>query len=452
MQNFMDRAKLPLRLTYRAVGSSTGQYEFIGEQNGYKAYNEFGSGDIPVSTEKYNDLKANDIDMLHLPFVMGAISFFVNIPGVPDGPEGLNLTSCLLSKILKRDIKVWDHDEIVEVNPNLKDMLPKSNYPITVAHRVHGSSSTASVTQYLHTGCPDVWTEDLVGKEIEWHEDTKGVEGSGGMSSFIRETGGSIGYVDAGHGHEENLVEIELKNADGKYISSKRAGSVGIGAAAGDTPLNAGDDFGGVELLNKPGPNTWPIVAMSYIYLRKDITFIDDPIEQSLLKAFIQNTLLDADEIQACSKFGFTPVPEAVRNIALEGLNTLIMSDGAPTWEIETDTIKGIGQGDYYVSKKRRSYAEYERSILDGFNMDEELVSGKVEVMVKEHLASQSQETEEGDPAGEGSLRKETSSASRMYTDSDAQKLQAALVLSAISFSLWALALIALIAKKMCGK
>jgi ABC-type phosphate transport system substrate-binding protein len=85
--------------------------------------------------------------MVHLPFVLGAISIFHNIPNVPEGSQGLNLTACTLSKIFKRDIKYWDDAEILETNPGLKDKLPPDDYPITVSRRVHGSSSTASVTQ-----------------------------------------------------------------------------------------------------------------------------------------------------------------------------------------------------------------------------------------------------------------------------------------------------------------
>ena len=37
MQLITERARLPLKLTYRAVGSSTGQKEFLGDTNNYTA-------------------------------------------------------------------------------------------------------------------------------------------------------------------------------------------------------------------------------------------------------------------------------------------------------------------------------------------------------------------------------------------------------------------------------
>ena len=140
-------------------GSGPGQTEFLGADNGYAAYTHFGSGDIPISADDYAALNSNTSGMLHIPFVLGAISVFHSIPGVPDGVGGLNVTECLLARIFNRDITTWDHPDIMEFNPNMN--LPSENYPINVAHRVEGSSSTASLTAYLRASCPEHWTEDM---------------------------------------------------------------------------------------------------------------------------------------------------------------------------------------------------------------------------------------------------------------------------------------------------
>jgi ABC-type phosphate transport system substrate-binding protein len=47
MDELSVRAKIPVRLTYRAVGSSTGVAEFVGEGAGLAPLNNFGAGDIP---------------------------------------------------------------------------------------------------------------------------------------------------------------------------------------------------------------------------------------------------------------------------------------------------------------------------------------------------------------------------------------------------------------------
>jgi ABC-type phosphate transport system substrate-binding protein len=246
MDQFMNQAKLPIKMTYRGVGSSTGQAEFIGD--GTTSDNMFASGDLPFGAEDFATFPANSI--LHLPIVLGAISFFHS---VPTGDSQLNLSACLIAKIFSRKITDWTDAEVIAENPGLDAILP-SPYPITVARRVLGSSSTASITEYLNTACPEEWPAELVGREIEWPEDTSECEGSGGMTDCITGVPGTIGYIDSGHGHLEGLDEIELRNADGNYISSKEAAAQGGILAAAENaafPSSLDADFSGVTLLNQ---------------------------------------------------------------------------------------------------------------------------------------------------------------------------------------------------------
>ncbi len=189
MSLFNQRAKLPIRMTYRAVGSSTGQAEFLGVDNTNPhsteddaqtglhwreyllvdflrnkwnfsngltssdcdhsslftnlAHTDFGAGDIPISTEKYNALNASPTGnsakkMVHLPFALSSVSFFYNL----DGAEEIELDGCLLAKIFSRKITKWNDEEIVASNPKLAD----NDSEITVCRRTLGSSSTKSIT------------------------------------------------------------------------------------------------------------------------------------------------------------------------------------------------------------------------------------------------------------------------------------------------------------------
>lgn len=241
---FQAQTKLPTKMTYRGVGSSVGQAEFIG--NITVPDNDFASGDIPITAEDYANFPANSI--LHLPIVLGAINFFHS---VPTGEEKLSLTPCVLAKIFKRDITEWTDPEIIELNPELN--LP-GGVPISVARRVEGSSSTASITAYLHNACPEEWPDTLVGSVIEWPEDTLECDGSGPMTDCISGTVGTIGYIESGHGLAEGLQEIELRNADNIYISSAEAASKGgIMAAAekASLPDSLDGDFSSVSFLNQ---------------------------------------------------------------------------------------------------------------------------------------------------------------------------------------------------------
>ena len=136
MDKMEARAKLPMHMTYRGIGSSSGQAEFT--QN--PPITAFASGDIPLEKEFWDAFQAEGTTVLQLPVFVGAVSFFHNVPNTPT----LNLTACTLAKIMKREITDWGNDEVKSLNPDLT--IPSGGLPITVARRVDGSSSTSGIT------------------------------------------------------------------------------------------------------------------------------------------------------------------------------------------------------------------------------------------------------------------------------------------------------------------
>lgn len=73
----MSTRQLPLHMSYRAVGSSSGMAEFVGQpSNGYEPYTHFGAGDIPITGELYNALQASASPtktLLHIPIALGCV-------------------------------------------------------------------------------------------------------------------------------------------------------------------------------------------------------------------------------------------------------------------------------------------------------------------------------------------------------------------------------------------
>jgi hypothetical protein len=163
---------------------------------------------------------------------------------------------------------------------------------------------------------------------------------------------------------------------------------------------------------------------------------METPEQQSLLIAFLKN-LYDPKAIEQCSIFGFTRVPNSVRKIALKGIDMIQVDSSAPEWIVEEDTIPGDGQGTYIISHKRRSYAEYQR-----YSQGSDLEKAMAKIAELEAKIS-------GESAAPANIASFASTAA--YTDNDAQKLTAALALGAVSFTLWCIAGLAFIAKRMCG-
>ena len=249
-------------------GSSTGQKDFMADQN------HFGSGDIPFKTADYTTVTTtNSKPFFHIPFQLGAYGIFHSVPD--SAGSKVDLDGCTLAKIFSRQIKFWDHADILALNPNLN--IP-ANTPIKVATRTFGSSSTSLTTQYLDlvagassTDCPNTWTLGS-GSTITWPEGVEKVEGSSGMSGFLAANEWSIGYVDAGHGHEKKLKEVELKNKNGKWVTSKTADIAAAGDAVDGHALPTWSRLLGrrISLMNAAGDDHLP-----HLYLLLPVHSLD---------------------------------------------------------------------------------------------------------------------------------------------------------------------------------
>ena len=270
---------------------------------------------------------------LHLPLVIGAISFFHNVPEAASA--GLKLSPVVLAKIFSRQITTWDHADIKAENPSFT--VP-ANTAIKVVHRIKGSSSTALSTEYLHKAAGStVWTLGY-GSTITWPAATIGARGSGVMSSTLQDTLYSIGYLDSGHGHRDGLHEVSLKNKDGMWVTSKTADVPSAAASLASVP-KADDMAGwrGVSLLNLSGPKAWPIVAFSYMLVGKDLVAQGD--EGHLIKEYL--SLLFSAELQTyATTHGFFKLPGVILDNNKAGLDSIILSTGGAKYDLTAPEYK----------------------------------------------------------------------------------------------------------------
>jgi hypothetical protein len=178
---------------------------------------------------------------------------------------------------------------------------------------------------------------------------------------------------------------------------------------------------------------------MSYIYVKSDLTFIDDPAAQTLLQAFLR-ALYAPEWIGQCEdEFGFVRVDGPLRDQALEAIDSMITSAGAPQWTFEYVTEERLGQGDYVISTKRQSYSEVEQDDL----VDKlAALTEQIEALKAEYVKIM-EETGADDHT-------HAQESNQSASDEDSQ-VQAALVMSSISIALWVLAILALLVRMATG-
>lgn len=369
MEELQARSKLPLRLTYRSVGSSIGLEEFINDRNPLQSASDFGSGEIPLASEDWQAFRDENVTVLQIPTLFGAVSFFHSVPGMPN----LNLTSCLLARIFTRDIKDWAHPDIREINPGLTKLFEQeenanslgASLRIRVATREEGSSNTNAITQYLNKACPQHFPAEMVGPLPTWPLDTEACRGILGMNDCIQERAGTIGYNEAGIGQFAGLQEISIKNKYGRLLTSQQAAANGgIGAKEmGILPEDPRDDFSDVSLLDQEGEFTWPITLLTYVYVRSDTSFKTDAVERALLGAFVK-ALFDPSFVSPCqSKYGFFLADGPALKLAHQAIDILEsgLDTSQPTWTFETKAEAIVGSGEYVLSANRRNYPAIER-------------------------------------------------------------------------------------------
>lgn len=236
------------RFNYQSIGSGAGVSQL---KSGTV---HFAGSDDPV---KEKDLK--EFNLTQFPMLIGGVVPVVNLPGVSKGQ--LKLDGPALAAIFLGDIKKWNDPVIAKLNPGLR--LP--NLRITVVRRSDGSGTTWIFTNYL-SKVSEKWSKGPGNaKDVKWFRGSIGAKGNPGIANNVAKTRGSIGYVEYAYAKEAGLATVQLKNADGKFVTPDVAS---FAASASGADWKNSRNFR-VELTNQKGANAWPITGVTYIVLKK---------------------------------------------------------------------------------------------------------------------------------------------------------------------------------------
>jgi phosphate transport system substrate-binding protein len=236
-------------------------YQSIGSGGGIKQLTaktvDFGASDAPMTEE---ELKAAPAAVVHIPTVMGAVVLTYNLPTVK---AAVKLTPSTLADIFMGKIKKWNDPQLVAINKGLT--LPDQD--IVVAYRSDSSGTTAIFTDYL-AKVSSAWKTDVgAGKAVKWMVGVGG-KGNEGVTGFIKNTPGAIGYVELTYADSQKLPVVELQNKAGKFV--KPSIQTVSNAAAGSIK-NIPDDFR-VSITDADGAASYPISAFTYLLVYKDMT------------------------------------------------------------------------------------------------------------------------------------------------------------------------------------
>ena len=195
---------------YKAATQNNLNYQGIGSGGGIKQIEaktvDFGASDKPL---KLADLDANGL--MQFPTVIGGVVPIMNLPGV--NPGQVKLTGEVLAAIFVGDVKTWNDPRIASLNPGVT--LP--SLPITVVHRSDGSGTSFVFTTYLSNHSP-AWAQRVGANDaVQWPTGLGG-KGNDGVAAFVKQTIGSIGYVEYIYAKQNKMVYAAMKNKAGAFV------------------------------------------------------------------------------------------------------------------------------------------------------------------------------------------------------------------------------------------
>ena len=291
-----------VKINYQSIGSGGGIRQ-LSEQTV-----DFGASDGPMSDQELASAKGGPV--LHFPTVMGAVVITYNVPGLA---RPLNLSGDLVADIFSGRITRWNDARIVAQNRGLN--LPGSD--ILVVHRSDGSGTTYIFSDYLSAVSPSWATSLGRGKEIKWPVGLGG-KGNEGVAGQVKQTPGSIGYVELAYAKQNQLAFASLRNAAGRYVAPSIKS---VTAAASGYKLPKTTDYR-VSIVNAPGQDSYPISSFTWLLVYKNSS---DPVKGAKLVSFLRWAYKDGEKL--ASSLDYAPLPAPMISALQRRLDTMQVVD-----------------------------------------------------------------------------------------------------------------------------
>ena len=254
------------RVNYQAVGSGSGRKAFIDETV------NFGASDDPM---KQKDIDKVTRGLVQIPMTGGTIAF------------GYNNPDCDLKLTQQQAVEV-----AMGIITNWKE-LGCDDQKLTWAHRSDGSGTTKAFTNSMQA-FSKTWTLGT-GKSVAWPVGVGG-KGNAGVAGVIKNTPGSIGYVNQSY-IDDVVRPAALQNKLGDFVLP----SVDAGAKALNG-ITLDENLAGTN-PNPEAEGAYPIATLTWILAYETGNGKNtDAIKTAL------STLLSDEYQDKAPKLGFVPL------------------------------------------------------------------------------------------------------------------------------------------------
>jgi phosphate transport system substrate-binding protein len=298
---FSEYGKLKnVAINYQPIGSGGG----IRQLTNQTVF--FGASDGPMTVDQMQGAPGR---ILHLPTVLGAV---VPIYEIPNVNSELKFTGPVIADIFMGKILKWNDAAIAKLNPGVK--LPDMD--ITVVHRSDGSGTSYIFADYLAKVSPE-WAKTVgVSTAVKWPVGLGG-KGSDGVTGLVKQTPGSIGYVELVYALQNKIGFGVVQNAAGEFV---KASIPSVTAAAAAAVKAMPKDFR-VSITNAPGAGVYPMASFTWLLLYENPK---DKAQSKVMVEFMKWALTDGQKF--ATDLGYAPLPAEIVKLELAALATIKVS------------------------------------------------------------------------------------------------------------------------------
>ncbi|WP_353228884.1 phosphate ABC transporter substrate-binding protein PstS [Novosphingobium sp.] len=300
---------------YKSASNNEMNYQAIGSGGGIRQIEaktvDFGATDKPLQLA---DL--NKFGLSQFPTVVGGIVPIVNLPGV--NPGQLHLTGDVLANIFLGRITRWNDPQITRINPGVKLI----GLPVTVVHRSDGSGTTFVFTSYL-SHKSQAWANTVGANDsVNWKTGLGG-KGNDGVAAFVKQTPGSIGYVEYVYARKDKVTLALVQNAAGKFPQPNVGAFAAAAASApwGKVPGNY------IMLVDQPGQNAWPISGATFVLVPRNPA---NPGRTAAVLRFFDWAYKTGDKTAIA--LDYVPLPGPVKDLIRRQWSNEIKTGGRPVY------------------------------------------------------------------------------------------------------------------------
>lgn len=287
-------------------------YQPVGSGGGIKSFTDktvdFGASDVPLTDDQIGAIKDG---FYMVPTVMGSVVPTYNVPNVT---AALKFTPDALAGIFLGTITKWSDPKIAAENPGVA--LPDT--AISTVHRSDGSGTTGVFTDYLSKISADWKSKVGSATSVNWPSGV-GASGNAGVAGQVKQTPGSIGYVELIYALQNKLGYGVVKNASGKYVEASLDSTTK--ASEGVTLPDLGNVKGkqaAISITNSPNAEAWPIATFTFLLVPKDVG------NKAKATAMVRYTWYATHEGQAFARdLGYAPLPATVQKAAEDVLRSI---------------------------------------------------------------------------------------------------------------------------------